>query len=141
MVFKTPFESPQMRRVKKIFFIGIGGAGMGGIAEVLLNEGYDIAGSDINSGPMTQRLSDLGVDVKIGHKAQNVDGMDVIVVSSAINEANPEIITAREQRIPIIRRAEMLAELMRFRHGIAVAGTHGKTTTTSLISTIFAQAQ
>ncbi|AEF01996.1 UDP-N-acetylmuramate--L-alanine ligase [Alteromonas naphthalenivorans] len=141
MVFKTPFESPQMRRVKKIFFIGIGGAGMGGIAEVLLNEGYDIAGSDINSGPMTQRLSDLGVDVKIGHKAENVDGMDVIVVSSAINEANPEIITAREQRIPIIRRAEMLAELMRFRHGIAVAGTHGKTTTTSLISTIFAQAQ
>jgi len=141
MVFKTPFESPQMRRVNKIFFIGIGGAGMGGIAEVLLNEGYEIAGSDINEGPMTQRLSELGVDVKIGHKADNIEGMDVIVVSSAINEENPEIITARAQRIPIIRRAEMLAELMRFRHGIAVAGTHGKTTTTSLISTIFAQAQ
>ena len=141
MVFKTPFESPQMRRVNKIFFIGIGGAGMGGIAEVLLNEGYEIAGSDISDGPMTQRLSKLGVTVNIGHKAENVENMDVIVVSSAINEENPEIITAREKRIPIIRRAEMLAELMRFRHGIAVAGTHGKTTTTSLIATIFAQAQ
>ncbi|MEC8375681.1 MAG: UDP-N-acetylmuramate--L-alanine ligase, partial [Pseudomonadota bacterium] len=141
MVFKTPFESPQMRRVKNIFFIGIGGAGMGGIAEVLLNEGYAISGSDIQEGPMTQRLTELGADVKIGHRAENVEGMDVIVVSSAINEQNPEIVVAREQRIPIIRRAEMLAELMRFRHGIAVAGTHGKTTTTSLISTIFAEAQ
>ncbi|MAI65275.1 MAG: UDP-N-acetylmuramate--L-alanine ligase [Alteromonas sp.] len=141
MVFKTPFESPQMRRVKNIFFIGIGGAGMGGIAEVLLNEGYKISGSDIQEGPMTKRLSELGVDVKIGHKADNVKGMDVIVVSSAINEQNPEIIVARESRIPIIRRAEMLAELMRFRHGIAIAGTHGKTTTTSLISTIFAEAE
>ncbi|MFD3398878.1 UDP-N-acetylmuramate--L-alanine ligase [Alteromonas macleodii] len=141
MVFKTPFESPQMRRVKNIFFIGIGGAGMGGIAEVLLNEGYAIAGSDIQEGPMTQRLSELGADVKIGHRAENVEGMDVIVVSSAINEQNPEIMVAREKRIPIIRRAEMLAELMRFRHGIAVAGTHGKTTTTSLISTIFAEAE
>ena len=141
MVFKTPFESPQMRRVNKIFFIGIGGAGMGGIAEVLLNEGYEIAGSDISDGPMTQRLSKLGAKVNIGHRAENVENMDVIVVSSAINEENPEIITARERRIPIIRRAEMLAELMRFRHGIAVAGTHGKTTTTSLIATIFAQAQ
>ncbi|MEC8785266.1 MAG: UDP-N-acetylmuramate--L-alanine ligase, partial [Pseudomonadota bacterium] len=141
MVFKTPFESPQMRRVKSIFFIGIGGAGMGGIAEVLLNEGYAIAGSDIQEGPMTQRLSELGADVKIGHRAENVEGTDVIVVSSAINEQNPEIIVAREKRIPIIRRAEMLAELMRFRHGIAVAGTHGKTTTTSLISTIFAEAE
>lgn len=141
MVFKTPFQSPQMRRVNNIFFIGIGGAGMGGIAEVLLNEGYRISGSDIQDGPMTQRLSQLGVDVKIGHRADNVEGMDVVVVSSAINEQNPEIIVAREKRIPIIRRAEMLAELMRFRHGIAVAGTHGKTTTTSLISTIFAEAQ
>ena len=141
MVFKTPFESPQMRRVSNIFFIGIGGAGMGGIAEVLLNEGYQISGSDIQQGAMTERLSSLGATVKIGHRAENVEGMDVIVVSSAINEANPEIITAREQRIPIIRRAEMLAELMRFRHGIAVAGTHGKTTTTSLIATIFAQAE
>ena len=134
MVFKTPFESPQMRRVKNIFFIGIGGAGMGGIAEVLLNEGYAISGSDIQEGPMTKRLSELGADVKIGHRAENVEGMDVIVVSSAINEQNPEIIVAREQRIPIIRRAEMLAELMRFRHGIAIAGTHGKTTTSSMLA-------
>ncbi len=141
MVFKTPFESPQMRKVNNIFFIGIGGAGMGGIAEVLLNEGYRIAGSDIQDGAMTRRLRGLGANVEIGHRESNVDGMDVIVVSSAVNESNPEIIAARAQRIPIIRRAEMLSELMRFRHGIAVAGTHGKTTTTSLIATIFAQAE
>ena len=141
MVLRTPFESPQMRKVKRIFFIGIGGAGMGGIAEVLLNEGYDIAGSDIQQGAMTDRLSKLGADIMIGHKAENVNNADVVVVSSAIDESNPEVITARQARIPIIRRAEMLAELMRFRHGIAVSGTHGKTTTTSLIATIFAQAE
>ncbi len=140
MVLKTPFESPQMRKVQRIFFIGIGGAGMGGIAEVLLNEGYEIAGSDIQAGPMTERLAGLGADIMIGHKAENVEKADVVVVSSAIDESNPEIIAAREARVPIIRRAEMLAELMRFRHGIAVSGTHGKTTTTSLIATIFAQA-
>lgn len=134
------FASPQMRKVKRIFFVGIGGAGMGGIAEVLLNEGYEIAGSDLQAGPMTQRLEELGATVYIGHAAEQVKGANVVVVSSAINEQNPEIRYAREQRIPIIRRAEMLAELMRFRHGIAVAGTHGKTTTTSLISTIFAEA-
>ncbi|GGW94205.1 UDP-N-acetylmuramate--L-alanine ligase [Alteromonas halophila] len=141
MVLRTPFESPQMRKVKRIFFVGIGGAGMGGIAEVLLNEGYEIAGSDIQQGAMTDRLTALGADIKIGHRAQNVASADVVVVSSAIDEHNPEIITARQSRIPIIRRAEMLAELMRFRHGIAVSGTHGKTTTTSLIATIFAQAE
>ncbi len=140
MVLQAPFQSPQMRKVKRIFFIGIGGAGMGGIAEVLLNEGYDVVGSDIQQGPMTERLAELGAEIFIGHKSDNVKDADVIVVSSAINEENPEIQTAREQRIPIIRRAEMLAELMRFRHGIAVAGTHGKTTTTSLIATIFAEA-
>ncbi|NVK55694.1 MAG: UDP-N-acetylmuramate--L-alanine ligase [Alteromonadaceae bacterium] len=141
MVLETPFQSPQMRKVTRIFFVGIGGAGMGGIAEVLLNEGYNIAGSDIQTGAMTERLSQLGADIAIGHHADNVAGANVVVVSSAINEANPEIQYAREQRIPIIRRAEMLAELMRFRHGIAVAGTHGKTTTTSLIATIFAEAE
>ncbi|WP_414828244.1 UDP-N-acetylmuramate--L-alanine ligase [Alteromonas sp. H39] len=141
MVLQAPFQSPQMRKVKRIFFIGIGGAGMGGIAEVLLNEGYEVVGSDIQQGPMTNRLAELGAEIFIGHKSENVAGADVIVVSSAINEENPEIQTAREQRIPIIRRAEMLAELMRFRHGIAVAGTHGKTTTTSLIATIFAEAE
>lgn len=141
MVLQAPFQSPQMRKVRQIFFIGIGGAGMGGIAEVLLNEGYKVVGSDIQQGSMTQRLADLGAKIHIGHRAENVEGADVIVVSSAINEDNPEIQTARAHRIPIIRRAEMLAELMRFRHGIAVAGTHGKTTTTSLIATIFAEAE
>lgn len=141
MVGEKPFQSPQMRKVSRIFFIGIGGAGMGGIAEVLLNEGYDIAGSDIQPGAMTARLQGLGADVFIGHSADNVTDADVVVVSSAINEANPEIQYARGHRIPIIRRAEMLAELMRFRHGIAIAGTHGKTTTTSLIATIFAEAK
>ncbi|WP_296046536.1 UDP-N-acetylmuramate--L-alanine ligase [uncultured Alteromonas sp.] len=141
MVLETPFQSPQMRKITRIFFVGIGGAGMGGIAEVLLNEGYDIAGSDIQTGAMTERLTALGADIAIGHKAENVVDANVVVVSSAINEANPEIQYARAQRIPIIRRAEMLAELMRFRHGIAVAGTHGKTTTTSLIATIFAEAE
>lgn len=141
MVLETPFQSPQMRKVTRIFFVGIGGAGMGGIAEVLLNEGYQVAGSDIQAGAMTQRLTALGADIAIGHKAENVKGANVVVVSSAINEANPEIQFARQQRIPIIRRAEMLAELMRFRHGIAVAGTHGKTTTTSLIATIFGEAE
>lgn len=141
MVFETPFQSPQMRKVETIFFIGIGGAGMGGIAEVLLNEGYKIAGSDQQTGTMTQRLRARGATVCIGHAAENVKNADVVVVSSAINEQNPEVMYAREHRIPIIRRAEMLAELMRFRHGIAVAGTHGKTTTTSLIATIFAEGE
>ena len=141
MVLETPFQSPQMRKVNRIFFIGIGGAGMGGIAEVLLNEGYQVAGSDQQPGSMTERLTELGAQVSIGHAADNVQHADVVVVSSAINERNPEVQYARAQRIPIIRRAEMLAELMRFRHGIAVAGTHGKTTTTSLIATIFAEAE
>ncbi|WP_018983235.1 UDP-N-acetylmuramate--L-alanine ligase [Salinimonas chungwhensis] len=141
MVLETPFQSPQMRKVNKIFFIGIGGAGMGGIAEVLANEGYQIAGSDIQTGKMTERLTRLGAEIFIGHASDNVVGADVVVVSSAINESNPEVCYAREHRIPIIRRAEMLAELMRFRHGVAIAGTHGKTTTTSLISTIFAEAE
>ncbi|MFC3092701.1 UDP-N-acetylmuramate--L-alanine ligase [Alteromonas sediminis] len=129
-----------MRRVTRIFFIGIGGAGMGGIAEVLLNEGYQIAGSDIARNSMTERLEKLGAEVTIGHQYNNPQGANVVVVSSAIDQSNPEIHYANENRIPIIRRAEMLAELMRFRYGIAVAGTHGKTTTTSLLATIFAEA-
>ena len=135
-----PFKNPQMRRIKHIFFVGIGGAGMGGIAEVLLNEGYNVSGSDIQSNNMTQRLESLGAKVYLGHKAENVDDVNVVVVSSAIDSTNPEIQAAMHARIPIIRRAEMLAEIMRFRHGIAIAGTHGKTTTTSLIATIFAEA-
>ncbi|EXI63223.1 UDP-N-acetylmuramate--alanine ligase [Mannheimia granulomatis] len=132
---------PEMRRVSQIHFIGIGGAGMSGIAEVLLNEGYAISGSDIADGVVTQRLSAAGAKVFIGHQAENVAGASVVVVSTAIDETNPEIMAAREARIPVIRRAEMLAEIMRFRHGIAISGTHGKTTTTAMISMIYTEAQ
>ncbi|MDC5807656.1 UDP-N-acetylmuramate--L-alanine ligase [Vibrio europaeus] len=131
---------PEMRRVKCIHFIGIGGAGMSGIAEVLLNEGYQISGSDIAENPVTERLTQKGATVFIGHAEENVAKASVVVVSTAINEENPEIIAARAARIPVVRRAEMLAELMRFRHGIAVAGTHGKTTTTALVTQIYSEA-
>lgn len=130
----------KMRRVSKLHFVGVGGAGMGGIAEVMLNLGYQVSGSDLKTGSMTKRLSNLGVQVFVGHAKENLAQADVVVVSSAIDPHNPEIIAAHEMRIPIIRRAQMLAELMRFRYGIAIAGTHGKTTTTSLISTIFSHA-
>ena len=130
-----------MRRLQTIHFIGIGGAGMGGIAEVLLNEGYQVAGSDISPNAVVQRLRQQGARVHIGHAAENLQDASVVVVSSAIDETNIEIIEARKQRIPVVRRAEMLAELMRFRFGIAIAGTHGKTTTTSLIASIFAEAK
>lgn len=132
---------PQMRRVNTIHFIGIGGAGMGGIAEVLANEGYQVTGSDQSSNAVTQRLSTLGATVYLGHDGQQVEGACVVVVSTAIDDTNPEIIRAKALRIPIVQRAQMLAELMRFRHGIAIAGTHGKTTTTSLTASIFAKAQ
>jgi len=140
MSIKTNIEIPEMRRIKRIHFIGIGGSGMCGIAEVLLNQGYEISGSDIQTSATTQRLEALGAKVFIGHRESNVAEANVIVVSSAINEENPEIIAARNARTPIVPRAEMLAEIMRFRHGIAIAGTHGKTTTTSLISSILANA-
>uniref|UniRef100_A0A486XMH8 UDP-N-acetylmuramate--L-alanine ligase n=1 Tax=Rheinheimera sp. BAL341 TaxID=1708203 RepID=A0A486XMH8_9GAMM len=129
-----------MRRVERIHFVGIGGAGMGGIAEVLVNEGYNVSGSDIAPNSVTERLITLGAKVSFGHDAAHIDGASVVVVSSAINNANPEVAAARELRIPVVRRAEMLGELMRFRHGIAIAGTHGKTTTTSLLASIFAEA-
>ncbi len=131
---------PEMRRVKSIHFIGIGGAGMSGIAEVLLNEGYQISGSDLAVNPVTERLAEKGAQIYLGHQEQNVKNASVVVVSTAINEENPEIIAARRARIPVVRRAEMLAELMRFRHGIAVAGTHGKTTTTALVTQIYSEA-
>lgn len=131
---------PEMRRIKTIHFVGIGGAGMCGIAEVLLNQGYAITGSDIRSSAVTQRLVNLGAQVFIGHRAENVERADVVVYSSAVNPTNPELGAAREAGRPIIPRAEMLAELMRYRHGIAIAGTHGKTTTTSLVASIFAEA-
>ncbi|WP_419852218.1 UDP-N-acetylmuramate--L-alanine ligase [Actinobacillus pleuropneumoniae] len=132
---------PEMRRVNQIHFIGIGGAGMSGIAEVLLNEGYQISGSDIAEGPVTKRLAEAGAKVFIGHQAENVAGASVVVASSAIDDSNPEVRAAKEARIPVIQRAQMLAEIMRFRHGIAVAGTHGKTTTTAMISMIYTEAK
>ena len=132
---------PAMRRVKRIHFVGIGGAGMGGIAEVLLHQGYQITGSDLAENAVTQRLRHFGAQVFLGHAAEHVQGADVIVVSSAIAASNPELVAAQQQFIPQVRRAEMLAELMRFRHGVAIAGTHGKTTTTSLIASIFAEAE
>ncbi|ABZ75031.1 UDP-N-acetylmuramate--alanine ligase [Shewanella halifaxensis HAW-EB4] len=132
---------PEMRRVKHIYFVGIGGAGMGGIAEVLVNEGYKLSGSDIAESAVTQRLAQLGATIYIGHDASQVKGMDVVVVSTAISADNPELVAAKELRIPVVRRAEMLAELMRYRHGVAVAGTHGKTTTTSLIASIYGEAE
>ena len=129
-----------MRRIKNVFFIGIGGVGMSGIAEVMLNLEYNVFGSDQHLNNATARLAGIGAKVYSQHEASNVENMDVVVVSSAIDENNIEYQSALKQRIPVIRRAEMLAELMRFRQGIAVAGTHGKTTTTSLIATVMAEA-
>lgn len=140
MAADTRFQVPEMRRIKGIHMIGIGGAGMSGIAEVLLNLGYAVSGSDIRDGDATRRLRGLGIAVAIGHDSAQVEGADVVVISSAVAEDNPELMAARSARIPVVPRAEMLAELMRYRHGIAVAGTHGKTTTTSLIASVFAEA-
>ena len=136
---RPSYELPEMRRIKQIHFVGIGGVGMCGIAEVLLNQGYQIAGSDIRESQVTQRLRRLGAQIHIGHQASNVEDIDVLVVSTAVAEDNPELVAARARRVPIVRRAEMLAELMRYRHGIAVAGTHGKTTTTSLMASVLAE--
>ena len=133
-------SSPMQRRIKRIFMVGIGGSGMSGIAEVLAQLGYVVAGSDVQEGSVVERLRSLGITVHIGHRADNVAGADVLVVSSAIDQLNPELVAAREARIPVVPRAEMLAELMRYRYGIAVAGTHGKTTTTSLMASVFGEA-
>ena len=133
-------QVPEMRRVRQIHFVGIGGSGMCGIAEVLLNQGYRISGSDIARSATVNRLVHLGATVAIGHCADNIAGADVVVVSSAVAATNPELVAAHAARIPVVARAEMLGELMRYRHGIAVAGTHGKTTTTSLITSIFKEA-
>ncbi len=125
-------------RIQHIHFVGIGGAGMGGIAEVLLTEGYKISGSDLLDNVVTARLRSLGAEIFMGHNANNIAGADAVVVSTAIDEGNLEIAAAIDARLPIVPRAQMLAELMRFRFGIAVAGTHGKTTTTSLIASLMA---
>jgi len=128
-----------MGRIRHIHFVGIGGAGMSGIAEVLINLGYVVSGSDIQNNAVTRRLQDMGAKIHIGHARDNVKGVDVVVTSTAVKQDNPEVVAAHEQRVPVVPRAEMLAELMRFRYGIAVAGTHGKTTTTSLIASVLAE--
>jgi len=128
-----------MRRVRRVHFIGIGGAGMGGIAEVLHTLGFKVSGSDLADNAMTRRLRALGVGIDIGHHAEHVQDAEAVVVTTAIPEENPELASARARKIPVMPRAQMLAELMRFRHGIAVGGTHGKTTTTSLVASVLAE--
>jgi UDP-N-acetylmuramate--alanine ligase len=126
-------------KVRHIHFVGIGGSGMSGIAEVMLNLGYEVSGSDLAENAATRRLADLGARVGIGHRAGNIDEADAVVVSTAVKEDNPEVLLARERQIPVVPRALMLAELMRLKQGIAVAGTHGKTTTTSLVASVLAE--
>jgi UDP-N-acetylmuramate--alanine ligase len=135
----APDRRDRMRRINTIHFVGIGGSGMGGIAEVLINLGYAVQGSDLKHNAVTRHLAGIGATISIGHVAENIAGADVVVVSSAISRGNPEIDAALQQRIPVVARAEMLGELMRFRYSIAVAGTHGKTTTTSLVASILAE--
>ena len=126
--------------VKHIHFVGVGGSGMSGIAEVLLNLGYTVSGSDLADNATTRRLGALGIQTHVGHAADNIQGADVVVTSTAVKADNPEVVAAREKRIPVVPRAMMLAELMRLRKGIAIAGTHGKTTTTSLVASVLAEA-
>ena len=136
----APVAQVRMRKVRKLHFVGIGGAGMSGIAEVLHTLGFVVTGSDMNESPAVRHLRELGIEVFIGHDAANLADADVLVISTAIAPDNPELQAAHEHRLPIVRRAEMLAEIMRFRIGLAVAGTHGKTTTTSLLAAIMAEA-
>jgi UDP-N-acetylmuramate--alanine ligase len=135
----APERRDRMRRINTIHFVGIGGSGMSGIAAVLLNLGYTVQGSDARASAVTQWLTSLGARITIGHAAHNIAGADVVVASGAVPRDNPELLAARSARIPLVARAEMLAELMRFRYSIAVAGTHGKTTTTSLIASILSE--
>ncbi|HEV2431785.1 MAG TPA: UDP-N-acetylmuramate--L-alanine ligase [Burkholderiales bacterium] len=127
-------------KVRHIHFVGIGGAGMSGIAEVLANLGYQVSGSDLAENPAIRRLKGLGARISVEHTAQNINGADAVVVSSAVQADNPEVLAAREHRIPVVPRALMLAELMRLKQGVAIAGTHGKTTTTSLVASVLAEA-
>ncbi len=138
---KRLIEIPEMRRIQHLHFVGIGGSGMCGIAEVMSNQGYQVSGSDIAESLVTKRLQNIGIEIFIGHDSKNISNADVIVVSSAIDRSNPEITAALKARLPVVRRADMLGELMRYRHGIAVAGAHGKTTTTSLLTTMLAEGQ
>src|SRR5881275_2123988 len=125
-------------KIQRIHFVGIGGIGMSGIAEVLLNLGYKVSGSDLKSSSVTERLANLGAITFEGHRAENITGADVVVTSSAVKPDNPEVTAARAQHLPVIPRAEMLAELMRLKYGIAIAGMHGKTTTTSMVAAVLA---
>lgn len=136
---KSQLMSAPMRRVRRIHMLGIGGSGMAGIAEVLINLGYEISGTDLKESAATKRLASLGAKIHFGHRAENAHNVDAVVVSTAVKAGNPELEYARTHRIPIVRRAEMLAEIMRFRYGIAIAGTHGKTTTTSLVASVLAE--
>ena len=126
-------------KVRRIHFVGIGGAGMSGIAEVLANLGYQVSGSDLAENTATRRLAKLGAKVRLEHKAENIEGADAVVVSSAVRPDNPEVMAARATRVPVVPRALMLAELMRLKQGVAIAGTHGKTTTTSLVASVLAE--
>src|SRR5260370_40079551 len=123
-------------KIQRIHFVGIGGIGMSGIAEVLLTLGYRISGSDLKQSPVTDRLKNQGATISEGHRAENVAGAEVVVTSAAINAGNPEVEEARRLHVPVIQRAEMLAELMRLKYGIAIAGMHGKTTTTSMVAAV-----
>src|SRR5437016_6568469 len=125
-------------KIQRVHFVGIGGIGMSGIAEVLLNLGYKVSGSDLKSSPVTQRLASLGAVVVEGHRAENVTGAEVVVTSTAVAPDNPEVLEARRLHIPVIKRAEMLSELMRLKYGVAIAGMHGKTTTTSMVAAVLA---
>ena len=135
----SPVVKSQMRRVRAMHFIGIGGVGRGGIAEVMHHLGFRVSGSDLGTNALTERLQGLGIKVHKGHAAEQVNDADVVVISTAVPEDNPELQQARKMRMPVVRRAEMLAELMRFQQGIAVAGTHGKTTTTSLVASLLTE--
>ncbi|SVC77734.1 uncharacterized protein METZ01_LOCUS330588, partial [marine metagenome] len=130
-----------MRRINSVHFIGIGGSGMSGIAEVMLSLGYTVQGSDLKRNTVIKRLESQGANIFIGHDASHIENADAVVVSSAVDNSNPEVTAARLAALPIVPRAEMLAELMRFRYSIAVAGTHGKTTTTSLVASVLAEAE
>ena len=136
---KRRLAAEAMGRMRHLHFVGIGGAGMNGIAQVMLNLGYHISGSDLKENAATRRLAEQGAKIHIGHRTENIVGCDAVVISSAVNETNPEVAAARASRIPVVPRAEMLAEIMRFRYGIAVAGTHGKTTTTSLVASLLGE--
>ena len=127
-------------KVKRIHFVGIGGSGMSGIAEVFCNLGYTVTGSDLSESPAVRRLRQMGIRIVLGHAAENIATADAVVVSSAVKSDNPEVSRARALHIPVVPRAMMLAELMRFKQGIAIAGTHGKTTTTSLVAAVLSEA-